>query len=160
LSIPDGEIEMQILAGTLLMQALAVAAPSDEGAQQARQIAKQVAKPVASLKLNVVESQILKHTNATRAKYGRPPLTVDPHLVRSARRHAIWMTRNRSLRHTSAAVAENIAMGQHSASQVVQDWMNSPGHRANMLDPGHRRMGMSAYRTPNGTVFWCQQFLR
>lgn len=145
---------MNIVAGTLLMQAIVVAAPSEEGVQQ------QAAKPVASLALNTVESKILRETNAMRARHGRGPLTVDMSLVRSARRHAIWMTRNRSLRHTSAPVAENIAMGQRSASQVVQDWMNSPGHRANLLNPNYRRIGMSAFRTRSGTCFWCQQFLR
>ena len=38
--------------------------------------------------------------------------------------------------------------------------MNSPGHRANILNPGYRRIGVAAYRTPEGTVYWCQQFLQ
>ena len=144
---------MNFVVGTLLVQTLTVAAPSDEAQPQ-------VAKPVASFALNKVESEILRQTNATRARYGRAPLTMDKSLVRSARSHAIWMTRNRSLRHTSAPVAENIAMGQHSVSQVVQDWMNSPGHRANMLDATFSRIGVAAYRTRDGMIFWCQQFLR
>jgi uncharacterized protein YkwD len=68
------------------------------------------------------------------------------------------MTRNRSLSHTSAPVAENIAMGQTTAPEVLQSWMNSPGHRANILNASHTKIGISAYRTKSGTVFWCQQF--
>jgi uncharacterized protein YkwD len=38
--------------------------------------------------------------------------------------------------------------------------MNSSGHRANILNPGYRRIGVAAYATPEGTIFWCQQFLQ
>jgi uncharacterized protein YkwD len=62
------------------------------------------------------------------------------------------------MQHTSRPVAENIAAGQRSAGEVVQSWMNSSGHRANILSPGHRRIGVSAYSAPDGTVFWTQQF--
>jgi uncharacterized protein YkwD len=57
-------------------------------------------------------------------------------------------------------VAENIAMGQPHSSDVVRSWMNSSGHRANILNGGHLRIGVAAYRTDNGTIFWCQQFRR
>jgi uncharacterized protein YkwD len=57
-------------------------------------------------------------------------------------------------------VAENIAMGQRSSTEAVQSWMSSPGHRANILDASYTRIGVSAYRTPDGTIFWCQQFLQ
>jgi uncharacterized protein YkwD len=106
-----------------------------------------------------VEQRLIERTNAVRARYGLPQLVVDSGLVQAARRHAIWMVRIRRLQHTSALVAENIAMGQTSSAQVVQDWMNSPGHRANILNPSHRRIGVAAFRGPNGTIFWCQQFL-
>jgi uncharacterized protein YkwD len=69
------------------------------------------------------------------------------------------MTRSRSLQHTSAMVAENIAMGQRSVRGVVSSWMSSPGHRANMLNGRYRRLGVAAYQTPDGTIYWCQQFM-
>jgi uncharacterized protein YkwD len=68
------------------------------------------------------------------------------------------MTRNRAMIHTNRPVAENIAMGQPHSSDVVQAWMNSPGHRANILNFGHRRIGVAAFRSDSGTIFWCQQF--
>jgi len=52
----------------------------------------------------------------------------------------------------------DIAMGQRSSGEVVQSWMNSSGHRANILNRGHRRIGVAAYTTSGGTTYWCQQF--
>ncbi len=108
--------------------------------------------------LHPVERAIVAQTNHQRARHGLPPLEVDPGLVASARMHAAWMSRNRTLQHTSRPVAENIAMGQTTCRQAVADWMSSSGHRANILSRGHRRIGVAAYCTPNGTIYWCQQF--
>lgn len=106
-----------------------------------------------------VELRVVEMTNAQRIRYGLPPLRVDASLMVSARRHAAWMTRSQSLQHTRQAVGENIAWGQHSARQVVRDWMQSPGHRANILSGRYRRIGAAAYVTPQGSIYWCQQFL-
>jgi uncharacterized protein YkwD len=94
-----------------------------------------------------------------RQRYGLRPLTIDERLMASARKHCAWMARSGSLMHTSAAVAENIAMGQPNSVQAVRDWMNSPGHRANMLNGSYTRMGAAGYTGPGGQVFWCVQFL-
>lgn len=110
--------------------------------------------------LHPIEARIVERTNGQRVRHGLRPLVVDRVLLRSARRHAAWMTNNRSMVHTSQPVGENIAMGQHSSGEVVNAWMNSSGHRANILNPGYQRIGVAAYTTPEGTIFWCQQFLR
>jgi uncharacterized protein YkwD len=109
--------------------------------------------------LHAVEVQIVESTNAARARHGLPPLSIDPSLVRSARSHTIRMIRMRSLVHTTMAVAENIAKGQSTAREAVSDWMNSPGHRANILSRSHGKIGAAAYLAPDGMVYWCQQFL-
>ncbi|HBO45523.1 MAG TPA: hypothetical protein DD670_16645 [Planctomycetaceae bacterium] len=114
----------------------------------------------AKIKLIAIEKNIVKYTNDQRKSHGLPPLEVDVTLVESARRHAIWMTRNRRLQHTSQPVAENIAVGYPSSESVVRGWMNSSGHRANILNRSHRRIGVAAYVTASGTIYWCQQFLR
>jgi len=106
-----------------------------------------------------VEKQIVEQTNAQRARYGLPPLAVDRSLIQTARSHAAWMTNNRTLQHTTRPVGENIAMGQRSTDEAVGAWMASPGHRANILNNSYKRIGVAAYRTPDGTVYWCQQFL-
>jgi uncharacterized protein YkwD len=51
-------------------------------------------------------------------------------------------------------------MGQASSNDAVRCWMNSSGHRANILNRGHRKIGVAGYRTADGTIFWCQQFRR
>jgi uncharacterized protein YkwD len=115
--------------------------------------------PAAASQLLPVEQNIIQQTNAQRQRYGLPPLTIDAGLLQSARRHASWMARVNSLTHTSAAVAENIAMGQSSSQQAVRDWMNSPGHRANILNGGYRRVGAAAYTSSSGATYWCLQLL-
>ena len=119
--------------------------------------ATKVSKP--QFAFHQIETKLISATNQTRAQYGLPPLQVDNSLMRSARRHAAWMTRSRSLQHTSAMVAENIAMGQPSVRSAMNSWMNSSGHRANILNGRYRRLGVAAYRTPEGTIYWCQQFM-
>ncbi len=114
----------------------------------------------APMDLHPIEARVVERTNVQRAQHGLPPLSVDPRLLTSARRHAAWMTNSRSLTHTSQAVGENIAMGQNSSAEVINAWMNSSGHRANILNPGYTRIGVAAFTTPDGTIFWCQQFLR
>jgi uncharacterized protein YkwD len=116
------------------------------------------APPVAPA-LWQVEKNVLARTNAERARHGLPPLKLDPTLLQSARKHAVWMCRSGSLVHTTANVAENIAMGQRTSTEAVRDWMSSPGHRANILNSGYTRIGVAAYTAADGTVYWCQQFL-
>ncbi len=107
--------------------------------------------------LIAIEKLIVEQTNAQRARYGLAPLEVDVKLMKSARQHGIWMARNRSLQH-SRGVAENIAMGYTSTPDVMRGWMNSSGHRANMLNRGYRSLGVAAYQSSGGTIYWCQQF--
>jgi len=107
-----------------------------------------------------IEQNIINFTNAERVRYGLAALEIDHNLMQSARQHASWMAQNQVLVHTRQPVAENIAMGQPSSQDAVRAWMNSSGHRANILNRGHRRIGVAAYRTVRGTIYWCQQFLR
>lgn len=109
--------------------------------------------------MHPVEQNIIHYTNIERARHGLPPLRIDGGLLHSARRHASWMANSRSLQHTSAMVAENIAMGQSSSQQAVRDWMNSPGHRANILNRSYSRVGAAAYTSANGSIYWCLQLL-
>jgi uncharacterized protein YkwD len=115
-------------------------------------------KVVDGVRLAAIEANVVSYTNEQRVQHGLPPLEVDKELMETAREHAAWMTRMRSMVHTRRPVAENIAMGQPHSSDVVRSWMNSPGHRANILNSGYRRIGVAAYRTEGGTIYWCQQF--
>lgn len=114
-------------------------------------------EPSSPQGLSSAESAVVARTNEARARRGLAPLAVDSGLVSGARRHASWMARNRSLTH-GQGVAENIAMGQGSAAEAVGDWLRSDGHRANMLDGSHTRIGVGMARAADGTAYWCQQF--
>lgn len=124
----------------------------------ARPIPSTVQSSAEEVKLIAIERELADRTNAERVRYGLPPLLVDRRLMESARAHCAWMTHYYTLQHTRLPLAENIAMGQQTSDEAVRCWMSSPGHRANILNPRHRRLGVAAYRTPQGTIFWCQQF--
>jgi uncharacterized protein YkwD len=129
--------------------------PADKAADKP---AESEEKEINGVKLAAIEVNMVSYTNQERLRYGLPPLEVDKELMETAREQAEWMTRNRSMVHTRRPLAENIAMGQPDSSNVVRAWMNSPGHRANILNSGHRRIGVAAFRTDSGTIYWCQQF--
>ncbi|MET3429242.1 uncharacterized protein YkwD [Actinoplanes tereljensis] len=112
--------------------------------------------------------------NAERASHGCKPLTVDGHLLTAARAHSAYMAQTGSFSHTgrgsstfdyriktagySKPSAENIAYGYRSAAEVVKGWMNSPGHRANILNCKSARVGVGAVYAANGTPYYTQDF--
>jgi len=68
------------------------------------------------------------------------------------------MLRNFGIAFNTAA--ENIAFGQRTPREVVNSWMNSAGHRRNILDPNFRQIGVGVARNPrNGQLFWTQMFV-
>jgi len=54
--------------------------------------------------------------------------------------------------------AENIAYGQKTPTEVVAGWMDSPGHRANILNPGLINLGAAVEMDENGRLYWSQEF--
>lgn len=103
------------------------------------------------------EAQVVDKTNEARAKNGSVALVVDCRLMASARRHANRMAREMRMYH-SGKVAENVAVGAATAEDAVVVWLNSPGHRANILNRGYRRIGVAGFVGPNGKAYWVQQF--
>lgn len=55
---------------------------------------------------------------------------------------------------------ENIAAGQKTASQVMNSWMNSSGHRANILNKNFTQIGVGFYAGGSYDTYWVQQFIR
>jgi uncharacterized protein YkwD len=102
--------------------------------------------------------QVLDRINAERAGAGCPALTVDEHLTEAAGAHAADMVARQYFDHTSpdgstpssraaaagypGPVAENIATGYATADAVVDGWLDSSEHRANILDCDQRVMGI------------------
>jgi len=121
------------------------------------------------------EAAVVSLTNAERAKAGCGALRVDQRLVTAAKRHSADMAANNYFSHTSQngdspwdrmaaagypdAGAENIAKGYPTAAAVVKGWMNSPGHRANILNCGLRAIGVGMAPGPGGP-YWTQNFGR
>jgi uncharacterized protein YkwD len=103
------------------------------------------------------ERSLLAAMNQTRAAYGLAPLRVDSRLERAARGHSRDMLRRGYFAHGNfrgrliragargPAIGENLAWGTGSRATpqgVVAAWLASPRHRANLLRPGFRRVGL------------------
>jgi len=116
--------------------------------------------------------QMLNALNAERSAQGREPLTWSDRLANAAVRHCNDMSRNNHFSHTGTdgstvgdrardagydwnTVGENIAQGQRSIDQVMDDWMNSPGHRENILRDEFTQVGAAEV-----SFYWTQVFGR
>jgi uncharacterized YkwD family protein len=121
-----------------------------------------------------IEQQVLTLTNQERAKGGLKALATDSALMNSAREKSADMSKNNYFSHTSPtlgspfdqmkakgiqykAAAENIAMGQQTAAEVVKGWMESPGHRANIMNGSFTHIGIGYDANGN---YWTQQFIQ
>ncbi|EMR06762.1 putative protein, YkwD family [Bhargavaea cecembensis DSE10] len=142
--------------------------PSQPSAEPTEQAPQQTAG------LSAVEQKVLDLTNAERAKAGLQPLAADAKLMDAARVKSADMRQNNYFSHTSPVhgspfdqmkaagisykkAAENIAMGQRTPEEVVKGWMESPGHRQNILTPEFTHIGIGY--DSNGH-YWTQMFIQ
>ena len=117
--------------------------------------------------------QVVDLVNAERAKEGLSPLTIDPKVEKAATVRANEIQSN--FDHTrpngssfSTALTEqgvnyrgageNIAWGQRTPQEVVTAWMNSPGHRANIMNKSYTHIGVGNTQNSSGTQYWVQLF--
>jgi uncharacterized protein YkwD len=123
-----------------------------------------------------LESRIVELTNAQRAANGCGPLRIDGALTQAARAHSSDMATNNYFDHTgrdgstftvraaragySQASAENIAWGYRTADAVVTGWMNSEGHRRNILNCASVAVGVGVATEADGTPYYTQIFGR
>ena len=125
--------------------------------------------------LHAYVKEIVSLVNAERAKEGLSPVTLDTKVSAAAQVRAKEC--EQSFSHTrpngsSFATAlkeqnvsyrsagENIAWGQRSPQEVVTAWMNSAGHRANIMNPNFTTIGVGYYQNAKGVNYWCQLFTR
>lgn len=127
--------------------------------------------------LDQMEQQVLDLVNQERAKAGLPPLVANTSLIRSAKRHTNDMATNDFVSHTGSDgstftqritdagyqysyAGENIAAGYTTAAEVVNGWMNSSGHRANILSPNYKDIGIGHAYNSSSTYghYWTQDF--
>lgn len=117
--------------------------------------------------------QIVQLVNKERAKAGLPALEMNAEITAAANVRAKEI--KQSFSHTrpngssfSSALkeqgvsfrgsGENIAWGQKSPEQVMEGWMNSDGHRANILNKNFKNIGVGHYQDANGVNYWVQLF--
>ncbi|MGD7060375.1 CAP domain-containing protein [Bacillus altitudinis] len=127
----------------------------------------------ADSSLNTFEQEVVELTNKERAKQGLKALSVDSKLSKSARAKSQDMKDKNYFSHTSPTygspfdqmkqfgityktAGENIAQGQRSPQEVVTAWMNSEGHRANILNKNYTHIGVGYVKSGN---YWTQQFI-
>jgi uncharacterized protein YkwD len=113
----------------------------------------------ASAPAGSMAAQVEQLINAARSRAGCRPLQWDAAAAAAAQQHSDDMARRGYFSHTSPegrtvvdrlraqgadfrALAENVAMGQQTPQEVVSGWMNSPGHRRNIMDCTYTRSGI------------------
>ena len=127
----------------------------------------------SSSSVSAYEKKVVELTNAERAKQGLAPLTLNTELSKVARTKSEDMKNKNYFDHNSptygspfdmmksfgisyTSAGENIAMGQTTPEQVVQAWMDSPGHRANIMNSSFTQIGVGYVASGN---YWTQQFI-
>ena len=152
---------------------------------------KQTQKHLSAWTLNVYGSQqmasfkkrVYELVNQERKKAKLPPLHRNALLEKSAQRHSDDMnvknyydhnsldgkTPNMRIKesgylkdHQGYQTAENIAVGQNNPEEVMKGWMNSKGHRKNILNPGLEEIGVGVTKNTNNNLYagyyWVQNF--
>ena len=123
--------------------------------------------------LRIIEDRVVSIVNDERRKRGLGPLRHDDRLRRSARAHSDDMAARGYFAHIApdgkspgqwmrelgyaAPAGEDIACGQPDPPRVMMTWMNSPPHRANIIHPAVRAIGVGVCHGPGGP-WWTQHF--
>jgi len=124
-----------------------------------------------------IENKVASLVNQERAKKGLQPLSTNWQLARVARYKSTDMMNKNYFSHTSptygspfnmmesfgikfSSAGENIAMGQRTPEEVMNAWMNSPGHRANILGGNFSQIGVGYAKDTSGRIYWTQMFIR
>jgi uncharacterized protein YkwD len=123
-----------------------------------------------------LEAEVIELVNAERRRARCPEVHLDKRLRSAARGHSADMARHNEMSHEGsdgsspwdraeragydAALSENVAVGYGTAEAVMDGWMNSPGHRDNILNCEARATGVGLAHSANGTPYWTQMFGR
>ncbi|MDI6105220.1 CAP domain-containing protein [Actinoplanes sp. NEAU-A12] len=121
-----------------------------------------------------LQTEINRLINVQRSSNGCAALTVNEQLTAAARSHSAWMAQTGTFSHTGSGgstfvtrvkaagyaqpSAENIAMGYRTAAEVVDGWMNSSGHRTNILNCQSKAVGVGVVHAADGSPYYTQNF--
>lgn len=159
------------------------AAPAQKPAAPVEKPATPVEKPAATTQNNTTlpssnltyEQKVVELVNIERQKAGLPALKLDAAISNVARTKSKDMATNNYFAHQSPtygsagdmlrqfgiswrAWGENIAARQATPEIVVNAWMNSSGHRANILSPNFNKIGVGYATNASGRPYWTQIF--
>jgi len=129
----------------------------------------------SSFAVNDTASETAELVNIERAKAGLPALAIDAPLSKIATLKAQDMVTNSYFAHKSPtygdpwdmanhfgysyrSFGENIAYGQRTPEEVVKGWMDSPGHKANIMNKGYTNIGVGISKDANGQIYWVHMF--
>ncbi|MGH3738296.1 MAG: CAP domain-containing protein [Micromonosporaceae bacterium] len=123
-----------------------------------------------------LEAAVIDLVNAERDKSGCGAVRLEVKLRTASRRHSADMAAHNEMSHTGSdgsspwdragragydhAMSENVAMGYRTAEAVMEGWMNSKGHRDNILNCEAKAVGVGLARSSDGTPYWTQMFGR
>lgn len=127
--------------------------------------------------VKTLENEVIRLVNAERSKRGLQTLTANWEVSRVARYKSQDMANKGYFSHTSptygspfammesfgikySAAGENIAKGQRTPQEVMNAWMNSPGHRSNILSPSYTQIGVGVAKDSAGRYYWTQMFIK
>lgn len=132
--------------------------------------------PTVSGDFAAFQKRVVELVNAERAKQGLKPLTMNAQVNKTATLKSQDMAKLGYFDHNSPTygspfdmmkkygisyrtAGENIAMGQTTPEQVMKGWMNSPGHRKNILNASFTQIGVGVAKNSSGRIYWTQQFI-
>jgi uncharacterized protein YkwD len=120
------------------------------------------------------ENKVVEITNQERADAGCGPVKVNTKLASAARLHSQDQAEHNNMSHTGSdgsspwqrseragydrAIGENVAMGYRTPAAVMDGWMNSEGHRANILNCSAKAIGVGLAYASDGSPYWTQMF--
>ncbi|MGG3573113.1 CAP domain-containing protein [Bacillus gobiensis] len=148
-------------------------APQKEAAQPKQPAQNEQKQAPSNSSVSAFEKEVVELTNAERQKQGLKPLELDEELSNVARTKSQDMKDKGYFDHNSPTygspfdmmkqfgisyktAGENIAMGQKTPQEVVNAWMNSQGHRENIMNPSFTHIGVGYVKDGN---YWTQQFI-
>lgn len=121
---------------------------------------------ISNVKRNIDLNKLTDLHNKERSEWGYKHLHETKSLKDYANKHANFMLKNKTLKHSTMSsilklgysnVGENIAWNQTSEEEVLNSWLWSPGHRANILSKNYDSIGCGvAYDDKN--IYWCVVF--
>lgn len=155
----------RLIATVLTASMLVTIAPAhaSSGLSSSGQPGVAAPPPTPEAELSDFESAVIEETNQYRAAAGVGPVAADATLMENSRAWSAVMAETGNFVHSSRwNVAENIAYHSNpgvSAETIVDMWHDSPGHRANLLNPDYTKIGIGTALSDSGRFYATQQLI-